>query len=78
MSPVPPPRFPLCAYVVISRLTMKGEKEEELPEVLLGVARIRNLDVIQADPLEANECIEVSNWAFAFVFVFVSCEGPLS
>lgn len=41
---------------------LQGEKEEELPEVLLGVARIRNLDVLLADPLEPHAGSEVWWW----------------
>lgn len=37
----------------------QGERDEELPEVLLGVARIRKLDVTLADYLGASEELEV-------------------
>ena len=36
-------------------LLVQGEKEDELPEVLLGVARLRRVDVLLADNLEAIE-----------------------
>lgn len=37
----------------------QGENDEQLPEVLLGVVRIRKLDVLLADNLEASEEHEV-------------------
>lgn len=44
--------------LVVSGPASQGEREEELPEVLIGVARLRKLDVLLADPLEAIESFE--------------------
>lgn len=38
---------------------VQGEADEELPEVMLGVVRVRKLDVLLADSLGADEDPEV-------------------
>ena len=49
---------PLPTPVLLLLFLVQGEKEDELPEVLLGVGRLRRVDVLLADNLEANEDYE--------------------
>lgn len=50
----------VIVIVIVSCRGLQGEADEELPEVMLGVVRVRKLDVLLADSLGADEDPEVS------------------
>ena len=54
----------------------QGETDDELPEVMLGVVRVRKLDVLLADNLGASEDLEV-NTLVVVVVVTAAVEGLL-